>query len=115
EPVEAEVDPGRLQQVVINLVMNGIQAQPEGGDVRLAVRAVGEAVEIVVDDRGAGIAEDARPHVFEPFFTTKPVGVGSGLGLSVVYGIVEEHGGHVDIDAAPDGGARFVVTLPRTA
>src|SRR5690606_8571143 len=115
EGVEAAVDAGRMQQVIINLVMNGIQAQPDGGEVRLAVRAQEGAVTIVVEDHGEGIAEDVRPHVFEPCFTTKPVGLGSGLGLSVVYGIVEEHGGTVDVDAAPDGGARFVVTLPRTA
>jgi signal transduction histidine kinase len=113
EPLVATVDVGQTEQVVTNLVMNGIQAQPDGGAVRVAVRAGGAgAVEIAVQDDGPGMPDEVKERVFEPFFTTKDVGEGTGLGLSVVYGIVEEHGGRIDVSSGPGKGTRFVVSLP---
>src|SRR5262245_38234710 len=119
----AQVDPGQLQQVITNLVVNGLQAMPEGG--RLTVRlercratpppevesTAEEYAAVTVEDQGAGIAPEHLPRVFEPFFTTKDVGEGTGLGLSVAYGIVHEHGGWIDVQSLPGRGSRFTVFL----
>jgi PAS domain S-box-containing protein len=110
-----DVDRSGLEQVFTNLVMNGVQAAGTGGTVRLSARTVGDRLEVAVEDSGPGIPADVFPHLFEPFFTTKPVGQGTGLGLSVSLGIVEQHGGLLRAEnRAPSegGGARFVVSLP---
>lgn len=108
EDVRAFVDAGQLEQVVTNLVVNAIQAQPDGGVVRVSV----SSGSIVVEDEGEGMTDSVREHLFEPFFTTKEVGRGTGLGLSVAYGIVREHGGQISVEEAPGGGSRFTVELP---
>ncbi len=113
EPVEAEVDVGQIQQVMTNLVMNAIQAQPGGGRVEVSVEGGAERAVLRVTDHGPGIPEDAKGRIFEPFFTTKPVGEGTGLGLSVVHGIVQEHGGSIEVSS--DEGTTFTVELPRGA
>jgi PAS domain S-box-containing protein len=108
------VDRAGLEQVFTNLVMNAAQAA-SSGVVRISARTVGDRLEIAVEDSGPGIPADVFPHIFEPFFTTKPVGQGTGLGLSVSLGIVEQHGGSLRAEnrsAADGGGARFVVSLP---
>ena len=113
-----DVDRSGLEQVFTNLVMNAIQAVGAGGHVRLAARTVRDRLEIAVEDTGPGIPADVLPHIFEPFFTTKPVGEGTGLGLSVSLGIVEQHGGTLRAENRPPaegGGARFVVSLPLTS
>ena len=96
-PVCALVDSAQIQQVVINLVVNAIQSQPCGGEVRVGLypnaAASPPCVTLEVDDDGQGMTVDVVQRMFEPFFTTKDVGQGTGLGLAVVYGIVEEHGG----------------------
>jgi CheY-like chemotaxis protein len=100
--------------VVTNLVMNAVQAAP-GGTVRLAAARSGASLCVRVDDDGPGLAPDVLARLFEPFFTTKPVGMGTGLGLSVSLGIVERHGGTLAAEnrTPPDPpGARFTVTLP---
>ncbi len=106
----------RLHQVVLNLLMNAIDASPEGGKV--VIRTYGEpegkAVVIEVDDDGPGVAPEIRERIFDPFFTTKPLGQGTGLGLSISYGIVHEHGGTIEVLSSPSGGARFRVRLPHT-
>ena len=112
-----DVDRSGLEQVFTNLVMNAIQAVGDGGHVRMSARTVRDRLEIAVEDSGPGIAADVLPHIFEPFFTTKPVGEGTGLGLSVSLGIVEQHGGTLRAENRPHaegGGARFVVSLPLT-
>ncbi len=118
------VDAGQLQQVVTNVVVNAMHAMPDGGVVEVEVgraRAApppdhsgGESdyVCIEVRDRGTGIAADALPHIFEPFFTTKDVGEGTGLGLSVSFGIVQEHGGWIAVDSEPGKGSTFRIYLP---
>ena len=111
-----EVDRAGLEQVFTNLVMNAVQAAGPGV-VRVTAQVVGDHVEIAVEDNGPGIAPDVFPRLFEPFFTTKPVGQGTGLGLPVSLGIVEQHGGTLRAEnrpAAEGGGARFVVSLPMT-
>jgi PAS domain S-box-containing protein len=108
------VDRAGVEQVVTNLVMNAVQAAP-GGTVRLAAARSGGSLCVRVDDDGPGIPPDVLARLFEPFFTTKPVGMGTGLGLSVSLGIVERHGGTLVAAnrTPPDSpGARFTVTLP---
>ncbi|HEV2291845.1 MAG TPA: ATP-binding protein, partial [Gemmatimonadales bacterium] len=109
-----EVDAAGLEQVVTNLISNAAHAAGRGGKVVLGARAGHfDALEIVVSDTGPGIPPDVFPRLYEPFFTTKAPGEGTGLGLSVSLGIVEHHGGTIRAENARDGGARFVVTLPR--
>lgn len=120
--VVAQADATQLQQVLTNLVVNAIQAQPQGGRVRLTtsrVRArppVGgddrDMACVAVQDEGVGIQPDDLPRVFEPFFTTKGVGEGTGLGLSVAHGIITEHGGWIDVESQPGRGSVFRVLLP---
>jgi two-component system, NtrC family, sensor kinase len=127
EPTEVDVDEEQMLQALTNLVINGIQAMPTGG--RLSVRidraqarppaghegTPAEYVSTTVEDDGVGIPAEAIPHVFEPFFTTKGVGEGTGLGLSVAYGIVRDHGGWIEVASRPGKGSRFVLFLPPAA
>lgn len=105
-------DPSQLQQVLINLVVNAIQAMPHGGRLLIRTAVRNNAVSLIVQDNGVGMSEDVRSRVFVPFFTTKPPGEGTGLGLSVVHGIVSGHGGSVDVWSEPGRGSRFEVVLP---
>ncbi len=102
----------KLNQVVMNLVMNAIDACPEGGTVTVRTRADEGGVRLDVIDTGCGIDPAIRERIFDPFFTTKPVGVGTGLGLSISYGIVQDHGGTIEVDSTPGQGSRFTVRLP---
>ena len=124
QAVWARVDPAQMQQALTNLVVNGIHAMPQGGRLTLKVerRSVqpppdhggepGEYHCLEVLDQGVGVEPDHLARVFEPFFTTKDVGEGTGLGLSVSYGIVREHGGWIGVDSAPGQGSRFSIFLP---
>ena len=114
--------PGKINQVVMNLVANAIDATPSGGRVAIktepadaaesndAVRPQG--VRIIVTDTGEGIPASIRQKIFDPFFTTKPIGQGTGLGLSISYGIVKAHGGKILVDSEPGQGSIFTVWLP---
>jgi signal transduction histidine kinase len=108
---------GPAQQVLTNLVVNGVQAMPDGGELHVRVgedsRDGRGFVRIDVEDRGIGMDEATRSRVFEPFFTTKDVGDGTGLGLSVAWGIVRDHGGFIDVKSEPGCGSVFSVYLPR--
>jgi len=105
-PFDAEL----LERVFYNLVLNAVQATEPGGAVTVKTRAEGEAVEIAVIDRGAGIDAKQRDSIFNPFFTTKPQGV--GLGLAIVSKIVDEHGGKITVESEPGRGSVFHVLLP---
>jgi PAS domain S-box-containing protein len=108
-------DPGQLHQVVVNLVTNAAQAIGEApGTITLSLAPDGAArhVRLSVADNGCGMDEATRLRAFEPFFTTKRVGEGTGLGLSVVHGIVASHGGRIAVDSRPGEGARFDIDLP---
>ena len=119
-----EADEAQLHQVLTNLVVNAIQAMPEGGDVKIATRVVEQAappyvgaqapqwLAIEISDSGIGMDDATRARIFEPFFTTKQVGEGTGLGLSVTWGIVREHGGWIDVTSEPGKGSMFTVYLP---
>jgi two-component system, NtrC family, sensor kinase len=120
----AEVDPAQLEQVITNLVMNAIQAMPHGGTVNVNVRRESarppwqveendsQYLCIRVEDQGEGIHPDDLPHVFEPFYTTKGIGEGTGLGLSVSYGIIEEHRGWIAVESKVHCGSVFSVFIP---
>ena len=124
EPPLVAADAGQIQQVLTNLIVNAIQALPDGGPVEITIgRRMARGVEaaagglqsycvIEVKDQGVGITTEDRPHLFEPFFTTKKVGEGTGLGLSIAYGIVQEHGGWIDVASRPGEGSCFTVFLP---
>jgi two-component system NtrC family sensor kinase len=109
-------DASQVQQVVMNLVMNGAEATRAraSGHVLVSIRTLedGSAVTLQVVDDGEGIPEELLGRVFDPFFTTKEDGKGVGLGLAVVYGIVEAHGGDIDVSSTPGKGTTFTVTLP---
>jgi len=109
-PVRADRD--QLIQVLINLVMNSIHAMPEGGQLKLSLAREGSSVCLGLADTGQGMPEEIRSKVFEPFFTTKDFGMGTGLGLTVVKGIIEEHGGTIDVESIVDKGTIFWIRLP---
>jgi two-component system NtrC family sensor kinase len=102
----------RLQQVFFNLILNARDAMPSGGWLTLATRADDDAVVIEVRDTGTGIKPQDIKRIYDPFFTTKGIGRGTGLGLSVSYGILQEHGGAIFVDSAPGQGTTFQVALP---
>jgi signal transduction histidine kinase len=108
-------DASQINQVIINLVVNAIHAMPDGG--RLTIRTAGrnDAVTLEVEDTGIGIEADAMDKVFLPFFTTKDVDQGTGLGLSVVYGIVKEHGGTIALSSEAGKGTRFTIRFRKAA
>ena len=115
EPYQVRADLSQLQQVLLNLAMNGIQAMGRGGRLRLDLDRCQEDENhlcISITDEGSGISAEDLPHIFDPFFTTKEVGQGTGLGLSIAQGIVSEHGGKIEIDSSPDKGSCFRLTLP---
>jgi len=111
-----ECDASQMQQIILNLVLNGAQAmQPRGGGkltIRTRLLPDGENVELCVHDTGEGIAPENLPKIFDPFFTTKPEGKGVGLGLAVLYGIVQAHDGEVEVKSKRNEFTEFIVTLP---
>ena len=110
----AMAEAGRLEQVLVNLFRNGLDAMLGQTDPCLEVRAErnGENIEIAVRDHGPGLPDEVLNHLFEPFYTTKPAGEGLGLGLAISLTIVESYGGTLSTDNAPEGGAIFTLTLP---
>jgi signal transduction histidine kinase len=105
--------PGQLDQVLMNLLTNAAQAiGDKGGTIRVTARNQDDRVLLTIADDGPGIPPDVLPRIFDPFFTTKDVGEGSGLGLSIVHGIIERHGGHIDVDSHPGQGTKFSLSFP---
>jgi signal transduction histidine kinase len=107
--------PGQLNQVFLNLLINSCDAIEGEGMIRIRTRPVPGGVRLEFEDDGPGIPEDVRSRIFDPFFTTKPVGVGTGLGLSLSHGIIERHGGRIWVEGEPGEGAHFVIELPLDA
>jgi signal transduction histidine kinase len=108
-----EANPGQLQQVFLNLVVNALQAVGARGRVEIESREERGGVCVSIRDDGTGIRPEDRERLFVPFFTTKPAGEGTGLGLFLSYQIVQRHGGEIRVDSAPGAGATFEVWLPR--
>jgi signal transduction histidine kinase/CheY-like chemotaxis protein len=124
------VDPGQVQQILLNLSVNARDAMPSGGSLRIATRSarlteatmmshsvapVGDYIVLSVADTGTGIDAATLPKIFDPFFTTKPKGRGTGLGLSTVFGIVEQSGGHIRVETGIGRGTSFEIFLPSVA
>ncbi len=111
---EIYADKGGLQQVFINLFLNGVQAMPNGGKMTVTIDRVAQTNEARIDvtDTGIGISSENLEHIFDPFFTTKPESEGTGLGLSVSYSIVDKHGGRIEVRSQPGLGTTFTVFLP---
>jgi signal transduction histidine kinase len=119
--IECDLAPGlppvwgirrEIQQVIVNLLLNARDAMPRGGRIRISTRQVAAGVELQISDTGHGIPADHLHRIYDPFFTTKGVGRGTGLGLSVTYGIVRKHSGSIDVHSAPERGTVFTVSLP---
>ncbi len=115
------IDPSQFEQVVLNLTSNAKDAMPEGGTFEISSKVVVPAgqsyasIELRFSDDGAGIPETNIPKLFEPFFTTKVGGNGTGLGLSLVFGVIESVGGSVEVESTPGEGTTFVICLPATS
>jgi signal transduction histidine kinase len=106
----------QLLEVLLNISMNAIEAmQPDGGtiSVNMVQSADNDKVGVVISDSGPGIKPEILPHIFEPFMTTKEFGL--GLGLSICYGIIQKHGGHITVDSQPGKGTSFTIWLPLTS
>lgn len=105
--------PSKLNQAIFHIIQNALDACRSGGLVAISTSAADDEVRIVIEDNGCGIAEDDLPRIFDPFFTTKPLGKGMGLGLSLCYGIVRDHGGKIEVESELGKGTRFTISLPR--
>lgn len=122
-------DIAQIEQVLMNLTLNASDAMPEGGTLRLVTTTedltpeearrsttpplpAGRYVLLTVADTGQGMDKQTRDRIFEPFFSTKEIGEGTGLGLSLVYGVIEQLGGSIDVDSAPDEGSTFSLWFP---
>jgi CheY-like chemotaxis protein len=125
-----KADPGQIEQIILNLAVNARDAMPEGGRLTIATTRevlpasrgseqpsaiAGLCTVITVSDTGCGMTKEIQSHIFEPFFTTKAFGKGTGLGLATVYGIVQQSGGAIELETAPEQGARFRIILPGLA
>jgi signal transduction histidine kinase len=125
-------DSSQIEQVLVNLIVNAVEAMPEGGELKIATDlaapkptdGVGkesirnkkqEVVKISITDTGIGIPIEIQSAIFEPFFTTKPEGRGTGLGLSSAFGIIRQHGGKIEVKSVPGRGTTFTVSLPAEA
>jgi two-component system NtrC family sensor kinase len=109
-PVQAQGE--RLQQVFINLILNALDAMPEGGKLRIELARADREAAVAVSDSGTGIRAEHLPRVFDPFFTTKGIGKGTGLGLSISYAIVKEHEGRIQVRSESGKGSTFTVFIP---
>ncbi len=107
-------DPQQIEQVLINLIHNAVQAMPNGGSLYIGLAKVGDCAQIIVRDSGAGIAQENLKRIFDPFFTTKAEGEGTGLGLSVSYGIIANHNGRIDVESKVGKGSEITILLPLT-
>jgi signal transduction histidine kinase len=105
--------PGQVDQVLMNLLTNAAQAiGDKGGTITVTAKNHDANVLLTIADDGPGIAKEVLPRIFDPFFTTKDVGEGSGLGLSIVHGIIERHGGHIEVASQPGQGTQFSIGFP---
>ena len=122
-PLEIQVNNEQIKQVLLNLMTNAMQAMPHGGQIHVGITVCDRPenrpadtpktyVDIWIQDEGEGITPEDLDHIFEPFYTTKDTGQGTGLGLSITEGIIQEHGGWIDVESQVDQGSCFSVYLP---
>jgi two-component system NtrC family sensor kinase len=109
---DIQADAVQMSQVLVNLITNAIHAMPQGGKVMVVTKQKGRMISLTVKDTGTGMAAEVKKKIFEPFFTTKAVGQGTGLGLSVVQGIIESHNGSITVSSVPGKGSKFEILLP---
>jgi signal transduction histidine kinase len=109
-----EVDclPGQINQVFMNILSNAIQAVPDEGTIFVRTWPVDNMVKISIRDTGTGMTDEVQKKIFDPFFTTKGVGKGTGLGMSISFGIIQKHNGRIELFSKPGAGSEFVITLP---
>jgi signal transduction histidine kinase len=113
EDLDIYIDGQKFQEVLLNLVLNAIQAMPQGtGLININAKKNYQDIEITIKDDGCGIPSENLPHIFDPFFSTKDIGYGTGLGLSVAHGIVERHGGSITVKSKLGEGSVFAIKLP---
>lgn len=113
---EIECFPGQLNQVFMNILNNAVQAMPEDkkdAEITIYTEETKSDIVIRIKDNGVGIPDEIKDRIWEPFFTTKEVGVGTGLGMSITYGIVEKHGGKIDLTSEVGVGTEFAISLPK--
>jgi two-component system NtrC family sensor kinase len=106
-------DAYQLEQAIVALLVNGLEAMPNGGSLRLSAEPLGNSIQITISDTGVGIPEDALPHIFEPFYSSKDRPEMSGMGLAVVYGIIHHHGGQIGVESEANQGTTVRIVLPR--
>ncbi len=111
---EIECFPGQINQVLMNILSNAIQAISEEGSISIKTRLENKKVKIFIKDSGAGMTDEIRKKIFDPFFTTKEVGKGTGLGLSISFGIIQKHNGEIEVFSKPGTGTEFIISLPIT-
>jgi signal transduction histidine kinase len=112
---EVNCYPGQLNQVFLNLLMNATDVLEDGGTITIRARPIEDGVRLEFEDTGPGIPPEIQSRIFDPFFTTKEVGKGTGLGLSLSHGIIERHGGRIQVRSTPGRGTTFVIELPLAA
>jgi signal transduction histidine kinase len=110
---EVVVDRLQTENVLLNLALNARDALPDGGQIRFTTTSEGSTVVLAVSDDGIGMSEDVKERIFEPFFTTKPLGQGTGLGMSQVYGFTKQSGGDITVESAPGKGTTIRLVLPQ--
>ncbi|WP_370086184.1 ATP-binding protein [Ekhidna sp.] len=113
---DIECYPGQLNQVFMNILNNAVQAMPDDkkdAEITIYTEEADNEVYVRIKDNGIGIPDEIKNRIWEPFFTTKEVGVGTGLGMSITYGIIEKHGGKIDLSSEVGKGTEFVITLPK--
>ncbi|MCL7489000.1 MAG: ATP-binding protein [Desulfobulbaceae bacterium] len=109
---DATIDEKKLEQILLNILLNSIQALQKGGSILVTTQTSGNRLQLTITDTGPGIPPEILPRIFDPFFTTKEVGEGTGLGLSICSGIINEYDGSIDVFSEPGKGASFTITLP---
>jgi signal transduction histidine kinase len=112
QPLMLTYDPQQIEQVLINMIHNAVQAMPNKGSLSVALKHVDGTAQISIQDTGCGITPEQQKRIFDPFFTTKPEGEGTGLGLSVSYGIIANHNGRIDVQSEVGKGTTFTIVLP---
>ncbi|NJO67891.1 MAG: HAMP domain-containing histidine kinase [Bacteroidetes bacterium] len=104
--------PGKMSQVFMNLLINALQSMDNEGTITIITQKKNRNCELIFRDTGTGMQKEIQSKIFDPFFTTKPVGEGTGMGLSIVHGIIKDHNGDIVVSSKPGQGTEFKIVLP---